>query len=184
MNDFAKVVEIQPSFTQYVFMKYFTFFFIALLFRHDSSLNLDEIFTTVEMSPVQITGERIDPRCVALLARLLHCEAGNQSQLGQLAVATVVLNRAQQRTDFRSLKQVIYAPGQFDGVHTHHFWARPSKVTMIIARECLGGLRAFKGNVLYFYNPRTSTDGAWIRKLSRHPKIIIGDHAFVWAPQV
>lgn len=46
-----------------------------------------------------------------LLACLVHAEAGTQSYEGKLAVANVVLNRVKHSGD--SIKDVIYAPGQF-----------------------------------------------------------------------
>ncbi|MDF2537338.1 MAG: hypothetical protein K0S76_359 [Herbinix sp.] len=48
-----------------------------------------------------------------LLACLVHAEAGGQSYEGKLAVANIVLNRVKSKNHPNSIKNVIYAPGQF-----------------------------------------------------------------------
>lgn len=48
-----------------------------------------------------------------LLAALIQAEAGNQPYDGQLAVGAVVLNRVKSPRYPNSIREVIYAPGQF-----------------------------------------------------------------------
>lgn len=56
----------------------------------------------------------IDAETEELMAKLVHAEAGNQTLLGKRYVVDVVLNRVES-TRFKesTIKDVIYAPGQF-----------------------------------------------------------------------
>ena len=48
-----------------------------------------------------------------LLAALIHCEAGGEAYEGQLAVGAVVMNRVRSTAFPNSIREVIYASGQF-----------------------------------------------------------------------
>ena len=108
-----------------------------------------------------------------LLARLIYCEARGESRRGMIAVANVVLNRASQRN--KTIAQVIHRNGQFDGVYTKQF-KRYNNETLEAARVALQGYKVISDDVLYFYNPKTSTDRAWISKLKTYE--VIGNHNF------
>ena len=51
-----------------------------------------------------------------LLAALIHCEARGESYTGQVAVGNVVLNRIASPRFPNTLREVIYAAGQFSPV--------------------------------------------------------------------
>ena len=55
----------------------------------------------------------VDPDELALLAKLVQVEAGNESYEGKLAVASVVMNRVSSDVFPDTVKDVIYAPNQF-----------------------------------------------------------------------
>ena len=50
---------------------------------------------------------------LTLLAALIQCEAGNQPYEGQVAVGAVVMNRVRSSAYPNTVKDVIFAPGQF-----------------------------------------------------------------------
>ena len=56
-----------------------------------------------------------------LLAAIVYAESGGESYEGQLAVASVVMNRLYSGKWGSSLSSVIYAPSQFSGAYTGAF---------------------------------------------------------------
>lgn len=55
---------------------------------------------------------------VYLLAAIVYAEAGGESYEGQLAVASVIMNRLHNGYWGSTLSDVIYAPGQFEGCYS------------------------------------------------------------------
>lgn len=109
-----------------------------------------------------------------LLARLIYCEARGESREGMIAVANVVINRSNRG---KTIRQVILRPGQFDGVRTSQF-KRYNQSTLEAARVALQGYKVIPDHVYYFYNPITSTDSKWIKRLTTYRQI--GNHVFAW----
>ncbi|MHC1684000.1 MAG: cell wall hydrolase [Clostridiaceae bacterium] len=72
-----------------------------------------------------------------LLAHLIESEAGVESYLGKLAVGSVVINRAKIKKD--TIRNIIYARNQFDGINTKNFTKEPSDDSKRAAKEVLGG---------------------------------------------
>ena len=69
---------------------------------------------TAEAAPVfPLPEEDID-----LMARVVHAEAGNQSMEGKRLVADVILNRMDDRRFPDTVREIIYAPGQFQTVRS------------------------------------------------------------------
>lgn len=70
--------------------------------------------STAEAAPVfPLPEEDID-----LMARVVHAEAGNQSMEGKRLVADVILNRMDDRRFPDTVREIIYAPGQFQTVRS------------------------------------------------------------------
>ncbi len=133
--------------------------------------------TTVDLAIEPLCSEFIISPSVMLLARLVYSEARGEPYLGQLGVAQVVRNRMQWTG--KTLEQVIYRKGQFDGIHTKAFHQFPSKQCIIAAMEVLeGGVSIFGDNVLYFLNPDTSTDLVHLNRIEPYFIIRIGRHSF------
>ena len=81
-----------------------------------------------------------------LLARLVQCEAGGEGDNGMRAVASVVMNRVRSPRFPNTVRDVVYAPGQFSPVRT-----KSAKMTSLIqngasaqcvqaAKQALGGI--------------------------------------------
>lgn len=133
--------------------------------------------TTVELPIEPLCVEFVISPSVMLLARLVYSEARGEPYLGQLGVAQVVRNRM--RWTGKTLEQVIFRKGQFDGIHTKAFYQTPSKQCIIAAMEVLeNDISIFGDNVLYFLNPDTSTDLAHLSRIEPHFIIRIGRHSF------
>ena len=104
-----------------------------------------------------------------LLAALVQCECGYESYEGQLAVAAVVVNRA--RGSYGSIKNAVYAPGQFGP-------ASSGKLALVLSTGAIGanakqaaaaaiGGTTNVGAATHFRNVRSGYSG-----------IVIGNHVF------
>ena len=109
---------------------------------------------------------------ITLFAALLDCEAVHDYN-SMLAVATVVMNRVESSRFGNSIRDVIYAPGQFEPVWTGRLNERldkgPTSLARQVAQDAVNGARlAEVADCYYFlYAPSTSRDG-----------IVIGDNLF------
>ncbi len=107
-----------------------------------------------------------------LLAKLINSEAGEEPFEGKIAVANVVLYRSQQQN--QSIKDIIYASGQFDGVHTSIFSQYPSDESVNAAVQAMNGDKAID-NGYYFANLNLCSP-SWAKEKSFICRI--GDHWF------
>lgn len=112
-----------------------------------------------------------------LLARIINAEARNQPYEGKIAVGNVIMNRVNNSKFPNTIKEVIYQKGQFYPVVNGAINKQPSEDSIKAAKEVLAGRTVVNSNVLYFYNPVTSTSD-WI--FSREVSKKIGDHAFAF----
>lgn len=115
-----------------------------------------------------------NPQRILLLAHLVQAEAGNQPFLGKVAVAAVALNRLKHPGFPKTLRGVIFQPGQFDSVSNGTFFQVPDRGALAAAEMALAGWDP-TGGALYFYNP-SLTDDPWIR--TRPVAVQIGDQRF------
>lgn len=98
--------------------------------------------------------EEVNAADLALLAKLVQVEAGNEPYEGKLAVANVVLNRVHSSSFPNTVKGVIYAPHQFppagNGLLAK---ATASKDSIKAAKAALSGENNVPGAV-YFFNAK------------------------------
>ncbi len=110
-----------------------------------------------------------------LLAAIVYAEAGNQSYEGQLAVASVVMNRLYSGSFGGSLSEIIYAPSQFTAVYSTAFSTAlstgGSSTSLQAAQDALNGANNVPG--LYYFRPTWNVDTS---SLSYY--VQIGDHIF------
>ena len=111
---------------------------------------------------------------VYLLAQLVHGEARGEPYVGKVAVAAVVLNRANSAQFPNSVAGVIYQPGAFDAVSDGQINLAPDTDSLRAARDALNGWDPSNGS-LFYYNPATSTNKYM---LSKPVLLVIGNHNF------
>ncbi len=109
-----------------------------------------------------------------LLAKLIAAEARGENYKGQVAVGAVVLNRVSHSSFPDSISGVIYQKGAFDCVTDSNWNISPSDTAKKAATEALNGWDP-TGGAIYYYNPRTASNG-WIR--TRPVLTQIGNHVF------
>jgi len=109
-----------------------------------------------------------------LLARIIYAEARGESFEGQVAVGAVVLNRVAHPDFPKTIREVIYQPGQFTAVRDRQIELKPNETAYRAALAALEGYDPSNG-ALFYYNPKTATD-PWIRTRSEVKRI--GNHKF------
>ena len=109
-----------------------------------------------------------------LLAQCINGEARGESYIGQVGVASVILNRVNNKSFPNSISGVIYQPGAFDAVSDGQIYLEPSATSIKAANDAMAGWDP-SGGAIYYYNPTTSTN-KWI--LSRPIITQIGKHVF------
>ncbi len=116
-----------------------------------------------------------DASDVYLIAAVCYAEAGNQSYDGQLAVASVIMNRVASGKWGSSVRDVIYAPNQFSTVYTSTFQnalsTGGSETSLAAAQAAVGGANNVPG--LLSFRPTWYIDTS---TLSNY--VQIGDHVF------
>jgi len=120
------------------------------------------------------TGKDILREDLELLARVIHAEARGESFEGQVAVGAVVLNRVQHPDFPKSIKDVVYQPGQFTAVEDRQIELKPNDKAYQAAQAALEGQDPSNG-AIYYYNPKIATD-PWIK--TRNIIRSIGNHKF------
>lgn len=111
---------------------------------------------------------------VYLLARLVYGEARGESYTGQVAVASVVLNRVGHSSFPNTIASVIYQKGAFTVVSDGQINLSPDQTALSAARDAMNGWDP-SGGAIFYYNPRTA-QSAWIR--TRPVIVTIGNHVF------
>jgi N-acetylmuramoyl-L-alanine amidase len=108
------------------------------------------------------------------LAHTIYGEARGESFEGKVAVAAVVLNRADSGQFGNSIKEVIFQMGAFTAVSDGQYYLQPDDSSYEAAREALNGWDPTNG-AIYFWNPDTATD-SWV--YTRTVIKTIGNHVF------
>ena len=127
-----------------------------------------------------------------LLARLIQCEAGGEGDNGMRAVASVVMNRVRTRVGeygrYNTIREVIFAPGQFNCARTelggrqnlqNVYNMNPQQIHYDIANWAIAGNRlANLWESLWFYNPYSPTCRNNFPSSVGYFQIRIGNHCF------
>lgn len=109
-----------------------------------------------------------------LLARLVYAEARGEPYTGQVAVASVVLNRVKSSSFPNTVAGVIYQPGAFSVVNDGQINLTPNETARKAAQDAINGWDPSYGSI-YYFNPKTATS-SWI--WSRPVTVVIGNHRF------
>lgn len=142
--------------------------------RNNSSKGLN--ISSKEATKVSSRGS-VSSSAISLLERIVEAEAGTESLEGRIAVVNVILNRVSHKGFPNNVKGVIYQRKQFESVSNGMVNRKiPSKKTKEAVQIALQGRQIVSKGVLYFYNPKHTGKGNWIR--SRAIEKRIGNHLF------
>lgn len=129
-----------------------------------SETTMEMLDTKLELREVQEEKQKLiaaNDDNVKLLACIIQSEAGNQGYIGKVAVGAVVMNRVKDTRFPDTIKEVIYAPGQFDPVRFGTLSSKPSDECIKAAIAAMEGQDP-TGGAIFFYNPDTATS-KWIK---------------------
>ena len=149
-------------------------------FQSKNGLTVDGIAGPKTLAAMGITGTSNNTGATAsnsdlnLLAHLVYAEARGEPYSGQVAVASVVLNRVKSTSFPNTVAGVIYERGAFSVVSDGQINLTPNQTAISAARDALNGWDPTYG-AIYYFNPNTATNG-WI--WSRPVTVVIGNHRF------
>lgn len=112
---------------------------------------------------------------IDLLARIVRAEAQTEPFEGKVAVADVVLNRVESSKFPNTIKEVIYAPNQFQPVANGEINKPADEESIEAVFTALTDNGDISQDALFFYNPSIATN-RWLD--SRQTTVVIGQHAF------
>ena len=121
-----------------------------------------------------LSGSSSNSNNLNLLARLVYGEARGEPYTGQVAVASVVLNRVKSSAFPNSVAGVIYQSGAFSVVNDGQINLTPNDTAKKAAQDAINGWDPSYG-AIYYFNPNTATN-KWI--WSRPETVTIGNHRF------
>lgn len=110
------------------------------------------------------------------LARVVHGEARGENFEGQVAVASVVLNRLLSGQFGSTIQDIIFQPWAFTAVNDKQFYLEPNESAYNAVYAAVKGWDPTNGAV-YYWNPLTATS-KWI--WSRPVVNQIGNHVFAY----
>jgi N-acetylmuramoyl-L-alanine amidase len=112
---------------------------------------------------------------IDLLARLVTAEAGSEPFKGQVAVASVIINRLSDVKFPETIAGNIFKPHQFESVSNGLIWEQPTEDAYRAAQAALKGWDPTYG-AKYFFNPAKINGPSWVwsRTIIQH----IGHHVF------
>lgn len=111
---------------------------------------------------------------IQLMANAVYGEARGEPYEGQVAVASVILNRLDSPTFPNTIAGVIFEPRAFTAVADGQIWLTPNETARKAVLDAINGWDP-TGNAIYYFNPDTATS-AWI--WSRPQIKQIGKHIF------
>ena len=112
---------------------------------------------------------------VDLLARLVNAEAGAESFKGKVAVASVILNRSEDKRFPKTIAGNIFQPHQFESVSNGLIWQEPTRDSYKATEVAIKGWDPTYG-AKYFFNPDKLKGPSWVQ--SRRIVERIGNHVF------
>lgn len=123
-----------------------------------------------------------DRRVVALLSKVVFVESNLESNYGQQLVVHTILNRKKYPGYGDNVKEVVFAPYQFDGVNLDSFGrytgVNIKNVLKAILERKLGTLDEIEETTLYFNNPKNINPERYAKRFELRILLQEGDHVF------
>ena len=111
---------------------------------------------------------------IQLMANAVYGESRGEPYIGQVAVASVILNRVNSSSFPNSISGVIFEPRAFTAVADGQIWLTPNEQAKKAVIDAINGWDP-TGEALYYFNPDTATSGwIWTRPQIKQ----IGKHIF------
>jgi N-acetylmuramoyl-L-alanine amidase len=109
-----------------------------------------------------------------MMAKMIYAESRGEPLEGQVAVASVILNRVKDSRFPNTVAGVIYQPGAFEPISNGQFYLTPNAMAYKAVDYAVKGWDA-SGGALFYFNPETATSKwIWSRQIVKK----IGKHYF------
>lgn len=112
---------------------------------------------------------------IEMLAKVVHGEARGEMFEGKVAVAAVVLNRAQSDKFPDTVKGVIFEPYAFTAVDDGQYYTTPSEDAYRAVYKAIQGWDPSNGAIFYFNPDTAESDWMYTREVIKR----IGKHVFM-----
>jgi|UPI0006B93ACB N-acetylmuramoyl-L-alanine amidase len=109
-----------------------------------------------------------------LLAQAVYAEGRGEPYVGQVAIASVILNRIESDKFPDTVSGIIFQPLAFEAVADGQIWMEPDETAKKAVMDAVNGWDP-SGGALYYFNPERATS-KWI--WSRPQIKTIGKHIF------
>lgn len=106
---------------------------------------------------------------IRLMAAVIQSEAGGEPYYGQVAVASVIMNRIRSNLFPNTIEEVLYQPSQFYTARVDSLINNPQQSCIDAALEAVGGRDNVEGRI------------GFMRAIHGHTGITIGSHTFFYA---
>lgn len=111
---------------------------------------------------------------IQLMANAVYGESRGEPYIGQVAVASVILNRVNSASFPNTVSGVIFEPRAFTAVADGQIWLTPNETAKKAVLDAINGWDP-TGDAIYYFNPDTATSGwIWTRPQIKQ----IGKHIF------
>lgn len=147
---------------------------IALLIMTLTSNYIDFNFQDEEVEH-NITHNEISEEDLLLLTKLINSESHSENFIDKLYVGSSVLNRMNNNNFPNTLDSVIYQKNQYAGIHNKLFRYDPTNYndrTSYSAAYILLHHGVFCDKVLFFFNPKTSTNRKWVNHMYKNHEVL------------
>jgi N-acetylmuramoyl-L-alanine amidase len=109
---------------------------------------------------------------IKLMSNAVYGESRGEPYIGQVAVASVIINRVESASFPDTVSGVIFEPRAFTAVADGQIYLTPNKQARKAVMDALNGWDP-TGEALYYFNPDTATSGwIWgrpqIKKIGKH----------------
>lgn len=146
---------------------------VDLIRKEENDINNDGVVEVFSQGNDNLYLTQAD---IELMAKLVYAESRGEPFEGQVAVASVVLNRVLSDDFPDSISEVIFQPNAFSCVQNGNIIAYPDQNCYNAVYEALHGVDP-TNEALFFYNPSISTC-SWMLSTEKYDITLIGQHVF------
>ncbi|MBP2033075.1 N-acetylmuramoyl-L-alanine amidase [Clostridium algifaecis] len=116
---------------------------------------------------------------VDLMAKVVYAESNSEPFEGQVAVASVILNRLKYPEFPKTIENVVKQKGAFSCVRNGEINVTPNENNYKAVSQALKGVDP-TGKAIFFYNPKIATS-IWMKDINKTNVKSIGNHVFFMA---
>lgn len=150
----------------------------------NSILNKDTTLFSTNEEVVQVFNYSnqklyVTQKDVDLMAKVVYAESNTEPFEGQIAVASVILNRLRYPEFPKTIENVVKQKGAFSCVRNGEINVTPDENSYKAVSQALKGVDP-SDKATFFYNPKIATS-IWMKDINKRNVKPIGNHVFFMA---